>query len=237
MSISSGAVRALPEYSDQEYVQRSTSTQYTLSPHNKLHLVSSTQQLETRTKQELGDEELMAEICLGTEWAMEALYQRYYKYVYALAHRIVRDDVVADDIVQEVFLAVWHKAASYRQLRGSVRTWLLTIVRHRAIDYVRATMSRDYQCTSLQGGEMPDPPSREPELWEEAWQQERDAILHRTLAQLPVKQRQVIELRYFDGSTDVEIADYLHIPLGTVKGRIRLGLQKMKYLLCQYGLE
>jgi RNA polymerase sigma-70 factor, ECF subfamily len=157
--------------------------------------------------------------------------------VYTLANRIVRDDVIADDIVQEVFLAVWNKATSYRQLRGSVRTWLLTIVRHRAIDYVRAAMSRDYQCMSLQGREEQDPASKEPELWEEAWYREQDTMLYRALAQLPVKQRQTIELRYFDGYTDIEIADYLHIPLGTVKGRIRLGLQKMKQLLHQYGLE
>jgi RNA polymerase sigma-70 factor (ECF subfamily) len=89
---------------------------------------------------------------------------------------------------------------------------------------------------SLQGREEQDPPSKEPELWEEAWYQERDTMLHRILAQLPVKQRQTIELRYFDGYTDIEIADYLHIPLGTVKGRIRLGLQKMKQMLHQYDL-
>jgi len=168
---------------------------------------------------------------------MESLYQRYYKYAYALAYRIVRDDVIAEDIVQEVFLSVWYKAASYRELHGSVRTWLLAIVRHRAIDWVRTVMLRKYQCTSLQEKQEQDLPSKEPELWEELWCQERDTILHQTLAQLPIKQRQVIELRYFDGSTDVEIADYLHIPLGTVKGRIRLGLQKMKHSLCAYGME
>jgi RNA polymerase sigma-70 factor, ECF subfamily len=227
--MSSGAVIALPERYDQEYVQQSTSIRSILSPRNELQVVSSAQ--ETRTRQELDDEELMVEMCFGAEWAMEVLYQRYYRYVYALAHRIVRDNVVADDIVQEVFLAVWHKAASYRELRGSVRTWLLTIARHRAIDSVRAAMSRDYQYTFLQGREEQDLPSEEPELWEEAWHQERDAKLHHTLAQLPMKQRQAIELRYFDGFTDVEIADYLHIPLGTVKGRIRLGLQKMKQAL------
>jgi RNA polymerase sigma-70 factor (ECF subfamily) len=235
--MSSGAVMALSGRYGQEYLQRSTSIRCTLSPGNRLQVVSPLQQQEIRTKQELGDEELMAEICFGAEWAMEVLYQRYYKYVYALARRMVRDNVVADDIVQEVFLAVWHKAASYRELRGSVRTWLLTIVRHRAIDSVRAAMSRDYQYTSLQVREGQDLPSNEPELWEEAWHQERDAKLHHTLAQLPMKQRQAVELRYFDGFTDVEIADHLQIPLGTVKGRIRLGLQKMKQLLCNSIFE
>jgi RNA polymerase sigma-70 factor (ECF subfamily) len=235
MSIYSGVIMALSERYGQEYVQRSTFTRCTLPPRNGLQVVPSTQ--ETRARQELDDEELMAEIRLGAEWAMEVLYQRYYKYVYALAYRILRDNVIADDIVQEVFLAAWHKAASYRELRGSVRTWLLTITRHRAIDSVRAAMSRDYQYTSLQGREEQDLPGREPELWEEAWHQERDAILHRRLAQLPMKQRQAIELRYFDGFTDVEIANHLHVPLGTVKGRIRLGLRKMKQLLCDSVFE
>jgi RNA polymerase sigma factor (sigma-70 family) len=233
--MSSGAVMALSRRYDQEYVQQSTSILCKLSPRNGLRVVPAAQ--ETRTRQELDDEELMAEMCFGEEWAMEILYQRYYKYVYALIYRIVRDNVIADDIVQEVFLAVWHKAASYRELRGSVRTWLLTIARHRAIDSVRAAMSRDYQYTSLQAREEPDLPSKEPELWEAAWHQERNALLHRTLAQLPLKQRQVIALRYFDSFTDVEIANYLHIPLGTVKGRMRLGMRRMRQLLDGCGLE
>lgn len=233
--MSSGVVMALPERYDQEYVQELISIRRMLSPRNGLQVVSAVQ--ETRTRQELNDEELMAEMCFGEEWAMEVLYQRYYKYVYALAYRIVRDNVIADDVVQEVFLAAWHKAASYRELRGSVRTWLLTIARHRAIDSVRAAMSRDYLYTSLEGREEQDFSSKEPELWEEVWHQERDGILRRSLAQLPVKQRQAIELRYFDGFTDVEIADYLRVPLGTVKGRIRLGLQKMKQLICNAKVE
>lgn len=236
IAMSSVAVRVLPECCEQEYVQPSISTWSTLSLRNRLHVVSPIQQLETHTKQELADKDLMAAMCFGAEWATEVLYQRYYKYAYALAYRIVHDNALADDIVQDVFLAVWHKAASYRELYGSVRTWLLAIVRHRAIDCVRTAMSRNYQCTSLQG-EVQDPPSKESELWEHAWQQERDIVLHRTLAQLPFKQRQVIELRYFDGSTDAEIANYLELPLGTVKGRIRLGLQKMRQLLCMYGVE
>jgi RNA polymerase sigma-70 factor (ECF subfamily) len=233
--MSSGAAVMLSERYDQEYVQGSTFIRYVLSPRNGLRVVSSVQ--ETRPRQELDDAELMAEIRCGAEWAMEVLYQRYYKYVHALACRIVRDDVIADDIAQEVFLAAWHKAVSYQELRGSVRTWLLTIARHRAIDSVRAAMSRDYQYISLQGREEQDLPDKKPELWEQAWRHEQAALLHRRLAQLPIKQRQAIELRYFDGFTDIEIADHLHVPLGTVKGRIRLGLRKMKQLLGGCGLE
>jgi RNA polymerase sigma-70 factor (ECF subfamily) len=237
MSMSSGAVMALAERCDQEVIQRPISTRSLLSARKRLHVISPTQPLETSTKQELDDKELLAAMCLGAEWAVEALYQRYSKHVYALAHRIVRDNMVADDIVQDVFLSVWRKAASYQDLHGSVRTWLLAIVRHRAIDSVRATMSRNYQCMSLQGTQDQDPPSKAPELWEEAWHEERDLILHDVLAQLPTKQRQAVELRYFDGLTDAAIANHLQIPLGTVKGRIRLGLQKMKQSLCKYGLE
>ena len=240
--MSSGAVMALTERYQQEYVEQSTSIQSTsiqsiLAPRNGLQVVSSV--LSTRTRETLNDEELMTEICFGAEWAMEVLYQRYGRYIYALVSRIVRDNGITDDIVQEVFLTVWQKAASYRELRGSVRTWLLTIARHRAIDTVRAAMSRSYQSISLslEDGQEQDFPSKEPDLWEEAWQQERDTLLHCRLAQLPLKQRQAIVLRYFDGFSDVEIADYLHVPLGTVKGRIRLGLQKMRQLLDGCGLE
>lgn len=235
--MSSGAAMALAERCDQEAVQRPISTRPPLSARKRLYVVSPTQPPVTYAKQELDDEELLAEMCFGAEWAMELLYQRYYKYVYALAYRIVRDNMVADDIVQEVFLSVWRKATSYQELHGSVRTWLLAIARHRAIDSVRAAMSRNYQCMPPQGTQEQDLPSKEPELWEEAWHQERNLILHNILAQLPIKQREAVELRYFDGLTDAEIADHLQIPLGTAKGRIRLGLQKMKQLLCKYDLE
>jgi len=183
------------------------------------------------------DEELMLAIASGEEWAMEELYERYGRYAYALAYRIVRDTTVAEDIVQDAFLAVWRKATSYQERQGSVRSWLQAIVHHRAIDRVRAAAHRDHQWLPLQSDGEQDPPSEQPEVWEEAWHKEQCAVIRRVLAQLPPEQRQVIELAYFGGYTHVEIAERWQLPLGTVKGRMRLGLQKMRNLLREYGIE
>src|SRR5579884_841456 len=187
--------------------------------------------------QDLDDEELLFAICEGAEWAMDVLYQRYYKYAYALAYRIVHDSAIAEDIVQDSFLAVWRKAASYQEQQGSVRSWLQAIVHHRAIDKLRASAHRDAQWVPLQIENEQDPPSTQPEVWEEAWRHEQAVLIRRVLAQLPSAQRQVIELAYFGGYTHAEIAERWDIPLGTVKGRMRLGLQKMKQLLREQGVE
>jgi RNA polymerase sigma-70 factor, ECF subfamily len=187
--------------------------------------------------QDLDDEGLLFAICDGAEWAMDVLYQRYYKYAYALAYRIVHDSAIAEDIVQDSFLAVWRKAASYQEQQGSVRSWLQAIVHHRAIDKLRASAHRDAQWVPLQVENEQDPPSTQPEVWEEAWRHEQAVLIRRVLAQLPPAQRQVIELAYFGGYTHAEIAERWDIPLGTVKGRMRLGLQKMKQLLHEQGVE
>jgi RNA polymerase sigma-70 factor, ECF subfamily len=150
--------------------------------------------------------------------------------------------------VQDAFLAIWRRAASYQERYGCVRSWLQAIVHHRAIDCVRAAAHRDHQYTSLERVEnvnesahtrTPESTAltKKAEIWEVVWQEERSALLHSILAQLPQEQRQVIELGYFGGYTHAEIAELWHLPLGTVKGRMRLGLQKMKYLLAQHGIE
>jgi len=185
----------------------------------------------------LSDEELISAICQGFEWALEMLYQRYQRYAYALAYRILHESTSAEDIVQEAFLAVWRKADSYQRHHGSVYSWLQAIVHHRAIDRVRSAAYRDNQWTPLQTEGEQDPPSEERDVWEEAWLQEQGKLIRQVLEQLPTEQRQVIELAYFDGYTHAEIAERNNIPLGTVKGRMRLGLQKMKYLLSEFGLD
>lgn len=188
-------------------------------------------------RQDLSDEDLIAAICSRAEWAIEMLYQRYHRYAYSLAYHILRDNTAAEDIVQEVFLSIWQKAASYQRQNGSVHRWLQAIVHHRAIDKVRAATHRDYQWTPLQIENEQDPPSEEPELWEQAWHGEQQRLIRSALEQLPPEQRLVIELAYFNGYTHAEIAEQWHIPLGTVKGRMRLGLQKMRQYLQEQGLE
>jgi len=173
----------------------------------------------------------------GTEWAIEKLYERYKRYVYALAYRILGDSFLAEDIVQDVFFTLWRKAFSYQERQGSVKSWLQAIVRNRAIDKVRSLTHLDYQCAYLQEMNGQDLSSSEPEMWEQVWEYEQSTFIRKALAQLPTEQRLVIELSYFYGYTHVEIARQQQIPLGTVKGRMRLGLQKMKLLLQEYGVD
>ena len=186
------------------------------------------------------DEELMSAICDGSEAALELLYERYHRYAFSLAYRILHDATAAEDTVQEAFLAIWRKADSYQQQHGSVHSWLQAIVHHRAIDKIRSSAHRDQQCASLQGGRdtaEQDPASAEPELWEQAWYGEQSRLIRMALNQIPAEQRQVIELAYFGGYTHAEISEQWNIPLGTVKGRMRLGLQKLKLLLEEYNID
>jgi RNA polymerase sigma-70 factor, ECF subfamily len=185
----------------------------------------------------MSDEDLITAICARAEWAIELLYERYHRYAYSLAYHILRDSSAAEDTVQEVFLSIWHKASSYQRQHGSVHRWLQAIVHHRAIDKVRAAAHRDYQWTALQTENEQTPPSQQPELWEQVWYGEQQTLIHAALEQLPSEQRQVIELAYFGGYTHAEIAEQYHIPLGTVKGRMRLGLQKLRHLLQEQEVE
>lgn len=187
-------------------------------------------------KSEPTDEELLSAICRGEESALEVLYERYHRYAYALACRIVRDPLASEDIVQDAFLSIWRKASSYQAQHGSVQSWVQAIVRHRAIDKIRASAHREYQWTPLQAENEQDPPSEQPDVWEQAWQSEQHRIIHEVMVQIPSEQREVIELAYFGGLTHAEISEQCQIPLGTVKGRMRLGLQKMKTLLAERGL-
>ena len=192
---------------------------------------------EVQAKPEPTDEELIAAICEGAEHAIETLYTRYHRYAYSLAYRILRDPATAEDIVQDAFLSIWLKAASYKAQQGSVHSWLQAIVHHRAIDRVRAAAHRDHQWTPLQATGEQDSLGDQPDVWEEAWHAEQQRMIRTVLEQIPAEQRMVIELAYFGGYTHAEISEQWHLPLGTVKGRMRLGLQKMKVLLAEQGLD
>jgi RNA polymerase sigma factor (sigma-70 family) len=194
-------------------------------------------QLATSIRENSTDEELILAICGGAEWAMELLYHRYARYTFALAYRILRDVPTAEDTVQEAFLLVWRKAASYQRQEGSVRSWLQAIVHHRAIDKIRSASSRETLCSPLQTENEQNLPGEQPDVWEEAWRNEQQTLVRSALAQIPDEQRHVIELAYFGGFTQAEIAEREGIPLGTVKGRMRLGLQKLRVLLQEYGLD
>jgi RNA polymerase sigma-70 factor, ECF subfamily len=184
------------------------------------------------------DEDLMQAICLsGAEWAIEKLYERYKRYVYALAYYVLRDSYLAEDVVQDAFFTLWRKAPSYHEQQGSVKSWLQAVVRNRAIDKMRSLTHRDAQCEHLDEVNWQDLSNSAPEVCEQILEYEQSAFIRKALAQLPVEQSRVIELGYFGGYTHMEIAKQQQIPLGTVKGRMRLGLQKIKALLQEYNVD
>ncbi len=164
--------------------------------------------------------------------AFRTLYARYGDLVYSTALRIVRDAHLAQDMVQEIFLRLWRRPDSYVAGRGRFPTWLISVARNRAVDEIRSR-NRRYRYESAspeqQERELPSTNSVDPALTTELADQRR--LVLAALAGLPPEQRQVIELAYFGGFTQQEIAQRLSQPLGTVKTRIRLGMQKLRAAL------
>ena len=180
----------------------------------------------------LDDEELMQRLVYRDLWAFRALYDRYGNLVYSAALRVLRDPQVAEDMVQEIFLRIWRKPESYVAQRGRFATWLTSVTRNRAVDEVRSRGRRFRHETASpeeQERELPAPETNDPALMAELADQRR--LILAALAQIPAEQRQIIELAYFGGLTQQEIAERLSQPLGTVKTRIRLGMQKLRVAL------
>ncbi len=186
---------------------------------------------------EVSDEALMTAISGGALWAMDALYERYSRLLYSLAYRMVTDHQVAEDLLQESFLSVWRNASSYSSRNGAVHSWLFSIIHHRAIDYLRALQRRAaLNPVSLEDVD-PEDHQASSDTWEQVWVSYQQAQVRQALMTLSKEQRLVIELAYFQGWTQAEIAEGCHIPLGTVKARMRLGLLHLKRRLEQQGLQ
>jgi RNA polymerase sigma factor (sigma-70 family) len=157
--------------------------------------------------------------------ALEELYDRYRTMAYSIAYRITNDPTLAEDVVQDAFLGAWRNAARYIEGRGSVKTWLLSIVHHRAIDTVR----RRRPTTEFPDIELPPPAALTlPDVWAEVVAVLDAETVRHALGALSEVQREAIELAYFSGLTQQEIADQTGTPLGTVKSRMRLGLLAMR---------
>jgi RNA polymerase sigma-70 factor (ECF subfamily) len=174
------------------------------------------------------DADRLARVADGDGTALAALYDRHVRTVYSMAMRVLRDEADAEDVVQEVFAQVWRQASRYDERRGTVVAWLLNMSRTRAIDRLRARRTRPQAVASARQEAMDDriAPSVDPV---DALTADRDAArVRRALEQLPMLQRLALELAYFEGLTQSEIADRLEEPLGTVKTRIRLGLFKLR---------
>ena len=173
----------------------------------------------------LADEDLMSLMEGGDEEAFAALYDRHSRAAYSLSYRMMGDRQAAEDLTQDAFLKVWRSAGGYRSERGSVRTWILSIAHNRGIDQLRSLASRRRTQDRV---EQSAPRSQPSEAFAETWRNRQREQIREALSTLPEEQLKILELAYFSGYTHVEIADLLDLPLGTVKGRLRLGLKKIK---------
>jgi RNA polymerase sigma-70 factor (ECF subfamily) len=181
----------------------------------------------------LADEDLMSLVGDGDAGAFAGLYDRHSRAAYSLAYRMMGERQAAEDLVQEAFLKLWRAAGSYRTQRGSVRTWVLSIVHHRGIDQLRSAASRR---RTQDRAEATAPTSQPSEAFAETWRSSQREQVREALRGLPLEQLKVLELAYFSGYTHVEIADLLDLPLGTVKGRMRLGLKKIREYFDSQGM-
>lgn len=169
----------------------------------------------------------MASIKRRDVTALEQLYDRHRVLAYSLALRTLGNPSEAEEVVQEVFLNVWRAAGTYRRDRSSPRSWLLSIVHHRSIDKLRGRQSRPRPVALEEGMNVPD----SADVWREVSDNLTGEDVRAALAELPSEQRETIELAYFRGYTQTQISALMEVPLGTVKGRMRIGLHKLKVTL------
>ena len=185
--------------------------------------------IRTASSADDADRAVLVRLADGELDALEHLYDRYKTMAYSIAYRITNDPTLAEDVVQEAFLGAWRNAARYIEGRGSVKTWLLSIVHHRAIDAIRRRRPTT---------ELPDPIEAAvpaaltmPDVWAEVSASLDADTVRDALTVLSDVQRQAIEMAYFGGLTQLEIAERTGTPLGTVKSRMRLGLLAMRRAL------
>jgi RNA polymerase sigma-70 factor, ECF subfamily len=174
----------------------------------------------------LADEDVMQLVRRGDARAFEIVYERHSAAAFSLAYRMMGTRSGAEDVTQDAFLSLWRSGARYDRARGSVRTWVLGIVHHRAIDALRRATVHDRRRAGDEGIEERFEAADRTDV--EAARREEAGTVRDALSTLPADQCQVIELAYFGGFTHTEIAEMLEAPVGTIKGRMRLGLKKMR---------
>jgi RNA polymerase sigma factor (sigma-70 family) len=183
----------------------------------------------------LRDGELVELVAQKDAGALEALYERYGRPAYSLARRILTEETLAQDVVQEVFLSLWRDARRFDAGRGTVATYLLSMTHHRAVDVVRREENLRRWRTSDEGLELEADPKVRVE--DEVLTSERRAEVRSALQELPAAQREALLLAYFGGYTQREVAALVGVPLGTVKTRMAAGMRKMKEALRDAGRE
>jgi len=181
----------------------------------------------------LSDHGLLALTARGDREAFARLYDMYGATAYSLAVRIVRDRELAADVVQEAFLAVWNRAATFDASRGRPSSWILTLTHHKAVDTVRRHERRRAEALD----EAAAAPDQAPPVDEQAWSSVARDQVRRALAKLPDPHREVIELAYFAGYTQSELAERLALPIGTVKSRTFAAMNALRDLLAASGLD
>jgi RNA polymerase sigma-70 factor (ECF subfamily) len=173
----------------------------------------------------LADEDLISLLGAGDAQAFALLYDRHSRAAFSLAYRMMGERQASEDLAQDAFIKMWHGAPSYRAGRGGVRTWILSIVRNQGLDQLRSHASRRRTQEKIEASA---PRSQPNEAFAETWRNSQRAQVREALNTLPQEQLKILELAYFSGYTHVEIADLQGLPLGTVKGRMRLGLKKLR---------
>ncbi len=186
-------------------------------------------QPEATDQQTLPDVQLLAFIARGETWALSEIYERYTRLVFSFALKILNDRPSAEEIVQQVFIKVWRSARDYRVERGTFSTWVLSITHHQCIDELRRRRVRPF--TQRGDEELPYELASDDDPAQAAQFTFERAHVREALQQIPAEQRIVIELAFWGGLSQREIAVYCHTPLGTVKTRSRIGRQKLKQLL------
>jgi RNA polymerase sigma-70 factor (ECF subfamily) len=180
----------------------------------------------------LSDEALLSLVASSDDGALAELYDRFGRVAYGLALRILRDDALAQDAVQEAFLAVWRSADRFLAERAKASTWILTLVHRRAVDLVRREERRRGEPLE----HAPEPASAST-AEDEATLDFQRRVVQEALRQLPPEQREALELGYYGGLTQSQLAEHLGEPLGTIKSRMFTGLARLRDLLAQAGLE
>ena len=182
---------------------------------------------ESEAAREPSDEQVLEAVGRGDDDALGVLYDRFGRLAFRLAFRILRDRALAEDAVQEAFLAVWRSADAYKRERAKPSTWILTVVHRRAVDIVRREQSRRGEPLEV----APEPAAGPAD--EDAVLRDRRAAVQTALTELPGEQRQALELAYYGGLTQSELAERLGVPLGTVKSRMFAGLGRLRELLAE----
>lgn len=197
---------------------------------------------EVSRQERASDDQLMAAVAVGDCSAFEQLYDRHVRNCFGLAVRIVREPSTAEDIVQEVFTKLWSRPDTFSPDRGAFHTWLLMVVRNKALDKLRRTKTRSgpriipWHVESTGSETIVDIlPDTGPTPHEEAWERESATVVRHALGQLSAHEYQAIELAYFGGLTQREIAEKLEQPLGTIKTRTRSALRRLHQFLSAHN--